>query len=545
MSALLSLTRRSKRPAQAEPGSPAPSVPNRPAPGDAGRPGPAGLRRSAALALLLTVLCLPALAAQLPRRAARQLDALLDAPPFNRVVWGVALEDETGRLLFGRNAERLFIPASNTKLVVSAVASALLPPDWTVKTSVYAAGPVVDGVVQGDLVLYGRGDPTMGRRCYAADTTREEVCDRDPFSRLRLLAERLRERGVRVVAGDLVGDGSWFDAELVHPDWNGYDLNWWYAAPVSGLGFNDNSVDITWRPGPGLDAPAEITLEPDLGDIVLENRTRTVAIGGVSDIGDRIYREPGTLRLWAEGTVALDHRGGTDYFAMPDPALFTARAFRRTLAEAGIAVLGATRGTTDSMKYAHARTAPLAEVESRPLRDWVFPILNTSQNWFAEMLLKTLGRQFGAGGSWREGLAVERRFLVDSIGLDSTLFALADGSGLSAANLVAPVAFTRLLRFMREHPRRDTFLAGLPRAGETGSLRARFAGTPLEGRVVAKTGSISRVNTLSGYFTLPSGRVYTFSIQANHHGLSGRRVIAQIDSLAVAMSRAVEGRRIR
>jgi D-alanyl-D-alanine carboxypeptidase/D-alanyl-D-alanine-endopeptidase (penicillin-binding protein 4) len=175
----------------------------------------------------------------------------------------------------------------------------------------------------------------------------------------------------------------------------------------------------------------------------------------------------------------------------------------------------------------------------------VFPILNTSQNWFAEMLLKTLGRQFGAGGSWREGLAVERRFLVDSVGLDSTLFALADGSGLSAANLVAPVAFTRLLRLMLAHPRRETFLAGLPRAGSTGSLRSRFAGTPLEGRVVAKTGSISRVNTLSGYFTLPSERVYLFSIQANHHGLSGRRMIAQLDSLVVAMSRAVADRRAR
>ncbi len=510
-----------------------------------GRPA-AGLAGRAILWGLATLACHPLqLSAQLARRATRQLDSLLDAPPFNRVVWGVALEDEKGRLLYGRNAERLFIPASNTKLVVSAVASALFPPDWTVKTSVYAAGPLVEGVVQGDLVLYGRGDPTMGRRCYATDTTREEACDRDPFARLRLLAARVRERGVRVVAGDLVGDGSWFDSELVHPDWNGYDLNWWYAAPVSGLGFNDNSVDITWRPGSALDAPAVLTLEPDLGDLTLENRTRTVAIGGRSDIGDRIYREPGTLRLWAEGTVALDHRGGTDYFAMPDPALFTARAFRRMLAEEGIAVLGATRSTTDSMKYAGVRTAPLAEVESRPLRDWVFPILNTSQNWFAEMLLKTLGRAFGGGGSWREGLAVERRFLVDSVGLDSTLFALADGSGLSAANLVAPAAFTRLLRYMRTHPRRETFLAGLPRAGDTGSLRTRFAGTPLEGRVAAKTGSIARVNTLSGYFTLPPDRTYVFSIQANHHGLTGPQMIAQIDSLVVRMSRVVEGAKRR
>jgi D-alanyl-D-alanine carboxypeptidase/D-alanyl-D-alanine-endopeptidase (penicillin-binding protein 4) len=473
----------------------------------------------------------------------RQLDSVLDAPPFNRTIWGVALMDPSGRLLYGRNAERLFMPASNTKLVVTAVASALLPPDWTVKTSVYAAGPVRDGVVTGDLVLYGRGDPTFGRRCYATDTTLAGVCDPDPFTRLRQLAQTLRGRGIRTIAGDLVGDGSWFESELVHPAWENYDLNWWYAAPVSGLGFNDNSVDITWRPGPAVDAPAILTLDPDLGDVTLENRTRTVPPGGESDIGDRMYRVPGTLNLWAEGTVAQNARGGTESFALPDPNLYAARAFRWMLAEAGISVLGTTRSTTDSLRYAAARTGePLAETESRPFKDWIFPILNTSQNWYAEMVLKQLGRQFGAAGSWREGLAVERRFLVDSMGIDSTLFALSDGSGLSASNLVSPLAFTRILQFIRRHPHYPTFAAGLPQSGNTGSLRNRFVGTPLEGRVQAKTGSISRVNTLSGYFTLPNERTYAFSVQLNHTPQAGRRSIAQIDSVVVTMARVV-GRR--
>ncbi len=479
----------------------------------------------------------------LTRGAVRQLDSLLDSEPFHRTLWGVALVNDQGRLLYGRNADRLFVPASNTKLVVSAVASALLPGDFTVPTSVYAAGPLQDGVVFGDLVLYGRGDPTFGRRCYAADTTLPGVCDTDPFARLRELAGRLRDSGIRVVQGDLVGDGSWFDGELIHSGWNAYDLNWWYAAPVSGLGFNDNSVDIIWRPGSAVDAPATLSLDPDLGDISLENRTRTVDIGGESDIGDRMYHEPGTLRLWAEGTVALDHVGATESYAMPDPNLFTARAFRQALAESGISILGTTRSTTDSLRYLAARQAtPLAEVRGRPLRDWVFPILNTSQNWYADMLLKQLGRQFGGDGSWNGGLAVERRFLVDSVGIDSTLFALSDGSGLSAANLVSPLAFTRLLQFVRRHPRYATFEAGLPKAGGTGSLRTRFRGTPLEGRVAAKTGSIARVNTLSGYFTVADGRTFTFSVQANHQTAGGRRTIAHIDSIVVAMARAV-GRR--
>ena len=487
---------------------------------------------SAALCLLL------AAGAAQAQSLTKRLDTRLDKPPFDRQLWGVALVDDRGHLLYGRNHDRLFIPASNSKIVVSAVASALLAPDWTVKTSVYAGGPVVDGVVLGDLVLYGRGDPTMGRRCYATDTTVAGACDTDPFSRLRELADTLKARGIREVRGDLVGDGSYFEPLMVNPNWEGFDLNWWYAAAVSGLGFNDNSVDFTWGPGPDAGAPAVITMFPNLGDIAFENRTVTVPSGGDSDVGDRFFRTPGTMQIWAEGTVNRDHPMQTESFAIPDPDLFTARALRQTLAEAGIAVTGTTRSTTDSLLYLAARRGvALAEVQSRPFRDWVFPILNTSQNWYAEMLLKQLGRQFGTAGSWVEGIAVERRFLIDSVKVDSTQFSLLDGSGLSSGNLISPLAFTQILRFIRAHPRYPTFAAGLPRSGSAGSLRTRFLDTPLERRVRAKTGSIGGVNTLSGYIEQPDGRVLTFSVQANHHTQNTRTILAAIDSVVVEMGK--------
>ena len=495
--------------------------------------------------ILRAVLCLSVLAAapvipDLPAQSlSKRIDARLDRPPFNRQLWGVALADETGRVLYGRNPDRLFIPASNTKLIVAAVAAALLPPDWRVRTSVYG-GPVVGGVLLGDLVLYGRGDPTMDRRCYATDSTIPGACETDAFVRLRQLADTLRARGVQLVAGDVVGDGSYFEPTLVHPNWEQFDLNWWYAAPVSGLGFHDNSVDFTWQPGPAPGAPAVISMSPDLGDIAFENRTVTVPPGGETDIGDRFFRHPGTLQIWAEGTVALDSPRRTDSFALPDPNLFAARALRQALADAGIAVAGTTRSTTDSTLYAELRaTAPLAEVSSRPLRDWIFPILNTSQNWFSEMVLKQLGKQFGRGGSWPDGLEVERRFLIDSVRVDSTQISLSDGSGLSSTNLVTPLAFTQLLRFIRRHPRYPTFAAGLPQAGGTGSLKTRFVGTPLAGRVRAKTGSISRVNSLSGYIELVSGKTLIFSVQANHHAQPTRPMLAAIDSIVVEMAKGV------
>jgi D-alanyl-D-alanine carboxypeptidase/D-alanyl-D-alanine-endopeptidase (penicillin-binding protein 4) len=503
--------------------------------GRGGRNGRVGRTRWRFRSLVTALAALTALTGTLQAQSRKRIDARLDAEPFNRHLWGVALIDEDGKLLYGRNQDRLFIPASNTKLVVSAVAAALLPSDWKVRTSVYGNGPVIDGVLQGDLVLYGRGDPTFSDRCYATDTTLVGVCDRDVFSKLRILVDSLKARGIRTISGDLVGDGSYFEPQTVHGGWEGYDLNWWYAAPVSGLVFNDNSIDLKWGPGALPGAPATISITPLLGDVTLENRSRTREVGG-DDID--FFRAPGTMALSAEGNVSQMSRGGTEYFALPDPNLFAARAFRQVLANAGIAVLGTTRSTTDSLAFHHYRiTPPLAEVESRPLKDWVFSILNTSQNLFAEVLLKQLGKNFGTEGSWDEGIRVERRFLIDSMGIDSTQISLSDGSGLSSVNLVSPYAFTQLLRFIRRHPRWPTFAAGLPQSGQTGSLRNRFKGTPLEGRVWAKTGSISRVHTLSGIIETPRRKRLYFSIQANHHTLPGRVILAQIDSIVVEMGK--------
>jgi D-alanyl-D-alanine carboxypeptidase/D-alanyl-D-alanine-endopeptidase (penicillin-binding protein 4) len=154
------------------------------------------------------------------------------------------------------------------------------------------------------------------------------------------------------------------------------------------------------------------------------------------------------------------------------------------------------------------------------------------------MLVKILGREFRGEGSWDAGLDVERRFLIDSIGIDSTAFSLEDASGLAAGNLVSPRAFGQLLAFMARHPRRGPFLAALPRSGQLGSLLRRFIGTPLEGQVLAKTGSIDRVNTLSGYVERPGGRTLVFSIEANAHAVSGRAILARIDSVVVEIGKS-------
>lgn len=476
-----------------------------------------------------------ALAAPLHAQSlAQRLDARLDAPSLDRHIWGVAIADLDGKLLYGRNADRMMVPASNTKLVVSAVASALLGPDFRVRTSVYGTGPVIDGILRGDLVLYGRGDPTFSNRCFQSDTTVTAACDRDPMARYQDLARQLRARGVRSIAGDLVGDGSYFTDAVVHPGWEFYDLYWWYAAPVSALGFNDNSVDIRITSRDTAGGAPTVTLSPDIGLATIDNRAE-IGPRGTRRTFD-VLRAPDGMSYVATGVVPAGATPQVESAAVLDPNRFAALAFRHALLTEGITIRGGVTSTGDSLAFHHARHGmPLAELTSRPLRDWIYPILNTSQNWFAEMTLKQLGRQFGATGSWDEGIRVERRFLIDSMKIDSTQFAVTDGSGLAANNLVSPLAFTRLLTFMRRHPNYPMFAAALPLSGATGSLRRRFTGTPLEGLVRAKTGSISRVNTLSGYVERADGRVLVFSIQANHHTLGSSRMIPAIDSVLVEL----------
>ena len=491
--------------------------------------------------LILASLTISAAASPSPlggQSVQQRLNRLLDAPPFNRATWNVFAQDDHGRVLFNRNGDRFSVPASNTKLVVAATATVLLPPDFRPRTSVYANGTVTNGVLQGDLILYGRGDPTWSERCYAVDTLAPGGCD-STWTAVDAIAESLRAHGLRRVTGSIVGDGSYFEPTLTHSGWNSFDLNWWYAAPVSGLGFHDNSVDFQITPGAAVDQPPTITWNPSLSLFTFENRARTVPADSSTTIGDNFFRKPGTLDIWAEGTVALGRTPWIESFALPDPNRYAARALEEALQRKGIAVEGGAASTTDSLEYRALRCCgnPLAEYRGRPLPDIIFPILNTSQNWFAEMLLKTVGREVGDTGSWGKGLDIEKRFLIDSVKIDSTAFALEDGSGLSAGNLVTPHAFVQLLTYMYRHPKRAPFLVALPHAQQRGSLQRRFQGTPLEGRVLAKTGSINRVNTLSGYIEKANGRVITFSIQANAHNVPTRQMLAQIDSLVVQLAR--------
>ncbi len=488
-------------------------------------------RLAAASALLAALLATHAAAGNLapPRAAATsqttlaaRIDSILSRPALRQAHWGVLVSDAaTGRVLYARDAERHFIPASNLKLVVSATAAHHLPPDFRFRTTVYGTGAVSGGVLQGDLVLYGRGDPMISDRYFPSRTAVWEA-----------LADSLRARGIRRVAGAVVADESFFDADRVRGDWESYDTRWWYGAPVSALGFNDNSIDFRVAPGVTPGARAVITWEPRSSYVSLENTATTGAAGSGNTLDFERTRGNGVR---AYGAFPAGAAPRTEHFAVADPAEYTGTVFRETLERRGIEVANdSVRVVSDPARSPARGAAVLAEHQSPALDKAIGPILLNSQNWFAEQLLKAVGRHVAGEGSWDAGLRVEREFLAGVVGIDTADVVLRDASGLSAGNLVTPRALVRLLDYVRRTPRQAVVRDALPVSGGRGSLQARF--TDLPGRVRAKTGYIGNVDSLAGYLTRADGGEVTFAIISNASGQPSSRMKAGIDDIVRAVA---------
>lgn len=425
--------------------------------------------------------------------------------PLMRAHWGVAVYDlGAQRWVAEHNADRFFMPASNLKLVVSAVALDRLGPDYHYRTSLHAtAPPGNDGTIDGDLILYGRGDPNLSGR-HAPSMT----------SAFEWFADSLARRGIRRIDGDLIADESHWDADYYHPDWTGFDRMWWYAAPVGALGFNDNSVDIRFHPAKQVGQPPVLQPEPKTDHYVIENLALTAPAGASSTFD--LVRAIGDNRITAFGELPLDHEGDVEYVAIVDAAAYAGKVFRDVLANRGIEVRGTVRTLSDPERSPVARgmALQLATHVSPPLSDVLAAVNGRSQNWHAEQLLKTLGKELRDDGGWEAGRAVENETL-DHFGVDTLALRIQDASGLAATNLATPRAFVDLLVAMSHHRHADVFAGSLPVAGVSGSLRARLDGDATRGRVRAKTGFIENVYALSGYLTTHDDREYAFSILVN------------------------------
>jgi D-alanyl-D-alanine carboxypeptidase/D-alanyl-D-alanine-endopeptidase (penicillin-binding protein 4) len=394
------------------------------------------------------------------------------------------------RVVFSQNADKMFIPASNMKMLVSSCAVDTLPPNFTYATPVMREGTVTNGVLKGNLYLKGSGDSTM------------EAKD------LRVLAKAVRAAGISRVDGDNVGDGSIFDHKLIPSSWTWDDLGYYYSAQVDGLTVDRGTVHVRVTPGE-VGQPPVVSLEPDAGYMLIRNTAKTVADSAPETLDVDRVRAANIITV--SGNIRRGNKESLQDITMEEPAVYTASLFRKLLDEEGVFVTGvARRGETPG------GLPILATYTSPDLPGILKLIMKPSDNLMAESLLKSIGAVAGGAGSTAAGASVELSYLK-KIGVDPAEVFIVDGSGLARRNMISPESLVSVLSYMYSHPNGKMWIDSLPVAGVDGTLRSRMKGTSGEGKVRAKTGFVGKARTLSGYATAKDGEVYAFSLMMNHY----------------------------
>src|SRR5258708_4816945 len=482
-----------------------------------------------------------------PKLAAR-IEAILNQPQFASAEWGIHVIDAaTGKPMYSTNADRLFVPASNNKLLTTSAAFALVGGDYRFRTTIETTAVIYDqGRVTGNLVIVGRGDPNISGRTLPYLAKTERLAPSTWI--LEEMADQIEKRGIREVEGDIVGDDTFYSAQRLPDGWAHDDLQWGDGAPISALSFNDNVVVLGIHPGERAGDKAVIETDPPMTYYEIDNRVMTSDPGVPRKIG--VYREPGTMKAIVWGTIPAGAQPVHEAIAIEDPAEYTARLFRELLVRRGIKVAGKAYARHDEIAkffdppapavavaevQTETRLAPqpsivLAEHVSMPLLEDLRVINKTSQNLHAELALRLVARTVGTGGSV-EGSVIALTKWLQQAGVNESDFYLQDGSGLSRRDLISPAAMVQVLAYSAKQPWGTAFEETLPIAAVDGSLSERFLNSPAARLIRAKTGTLGHVNALSGYGQTLAGKKFIFSIFCNNLNQPSSKVTGAIDAI--------------
>lgn len=433
---------------------------------------------------------------------ARQIELQIADPELQNALVGVMVQSaKTGEILYQHNANILMLPASNEKIVTAVAALLKLGPDFQYETEIYAIGTIEDGVLIGDLLIVGSGDPTFSYR----------FCDtKSKCFVFQSWVDSLHARGIHAITGNLIGVDDVFDDEFIGYGWTVNNLSSAYSAQIGGLMFNENKAQLV------LDADSSgeylrLSFMPDFGYLNLQPDVEIEA--NETDYSlDRI-QETNLVRI--KGKIQPGFHA-TENLSIHDPTNYFLAGLKWELIRQGIAVYGDVMDAdlvTDKKNLSNM--TPLFIHRSAPFADVLKILLKESQNLYAESLVKLLGNKFGKAGTFAEGAKIVKETL-QRLGLDENSYSYMDGSGLCRYNYISPALLVKLLRKMHYHPYKDIFQQSLPIAGVDGTIGSRLKGTVAQNKIFAKTGTISNARCLSGYATTMDGETLIFSTMFNN-----------------------------
>jgi D-alanyl-D-alanine carboxypeptidase/D-alanyl-D-alanine-endopeptidase (penicillin-binding protein 4) len=418
---------------------------------------------------------------------------ILTAPTLRNAIAGLEVVDTVrGTVLYSKNADTSFMPASNFKLLVGSTVLRRLGTNFAFVTKVESDGAPQGGAIHGNLYLRGGGDAHLSAK------------DLDDA------AAALAASGVRTVDGALITDASHFDAQRYGDGWSWDDLPYYYAPPITALELEDGIVHVTMTPGSAAGDPVQLAVSPQSGAFTIDNLLRTGPKGSKDD-SDIVHPWDAPNTIEFTGNYPVESKASGDLRpAVPDPAAYAGDVLLRALQAHGIAVSGGVHAGV-----APAGTAVLWTHESEKLPELLADFWYPSDNLMGELFLKELGvAQAGEPGTDANGRIAEQQFLR-SIGVDPSSVSIADGSGLSHYDHITPADFVAILQADWNSPFRDIVLNALPVPGFRGTMLHAYEGSAAVGNAFLKDGVISHVRTLSGYVKTRSHGPITFSWQIN------------------------------
>jgi D-alanyl-D-alanine carboxypeptidase/D-alanyl-D-alanine-endopeptidase (penicillin-binding protein 4) len=471
----------------------------------------------------------------------RKIEAVLETPGFQNGQWGVMIVDaKSGQTIYERNPDRLFGPASVTKLFSTASALVEFGPNWRFQTPLYRHGNVdPKGVLHGDLILVAQGDLAMGGRTgpdgkllfkdddhtYSGGNLRGEIVAADPLAGLDHLAREARAAGIREVVGEVIVDDRLF--AVAESTGSG-------PKRISPILINDNLVDVTAQPGKNPGDPATVSIRPETQFVTMDAQVETVEAGLAPEL-EVHHVAPGCFAV--RGKLPVGHRAVNKIYEVDDPASYARALLIESLRRRGVKVtaspLAANPGLQLPSRADVAALPKVAEYTSPPFSEYLKVILKVSHNLHASTLPLLLAARHNEQ-TLRDGLRREGEILK-SLGISPGSASFGGGAGGDRADLVTPRAAVTLLRSMRLRPEFGAFDTALPILGRDGTLaKAVAADSPARGHAHAKTGTYSVLNqldgttvltskALAGYLETASGRSLVFAAFVNNVPLDAPR----------------------